>query len=115
MPRQTPTNLRSPPISVSPTESSLVAAGGEYFPPTPAEPTPVEEVAEGRRGLSPRQVQVLEQIMLGKANREIAARLGISAATVKLHVHAILKAIGARNRTEAALLGRDSLRLLRDA
>lgn len=94
---------------------ALIAAGGEYFPPTPAEPARAEDIADGRLNLSPRQVQVLEQIMQGKANREIATKLGISAATVKLHVHAILKAIGARNRTEAALLGRDTLRSLQDA
>lgn len=89
---------------------SLIAAGGEYFPPVPAENARAEDAIDDRHGLSPRQAQVLEQIMRGKANREIAANLGISAATVKLHVHAILKAIGARNRTEAALLGRDVLR-----
>ena len=90
---------------------ALVAAGGEYFPPVPVDSISRNGAAAHNHALSGRQVQVLEQIMLGKANREIAIDLGISAATVKLHVHAILKTTGARNRTEAALLGRDTLHL----
>jgi len=41
----------------------------------------------------------------GLSNRAIAARLGISAYTVKFHVAAILEALGAGTRTEAVTLG----------
>jgi DNA-binding NarL/FixJ family response regulator len=40
----------------------------------------------------------------GKSNREIGGALGISEGTAKLHVAAILRALGAANRTEPALL-----------
>jgi DNA-binding NarL/FixJ family response regulator len=53
-------------------------------------------------GLSPRQRQVLEQIRIGRTNREIAARLGISIATVNKHVHEVLTVLKVRNRTQAA-------------
>lgn len=59
--------------------------------------------ANGRiGGLSPRQRQVLEDLRLGRTNREIAARMGISIGTVNKHVHEVLTALGVRNRTEAA-------------
>lgn len=59
--------------------------------------------ASGRiGGLSPRQRQVLEQVRLGRTNREIAARLGISTGTVNKHVHAVLTVLKVRNRTQAA-------------
>jgi DNA-binding NarL/FixJ family response regulator len=53
-------------------------------------------------GLSPRQRQVLEQIRIGRTNREIASRLGISIATVNKHVHEVLTVLKVRNRTQAA-------------
>jgi DNA-binding NarL/FixJ family response regulator len=53
-------------------------------------------------GLSPRQRQVLEQVRLGRTNREIAARLSISIATVNKHVHEVLTVLKVRNRTQAA-------------
>lgn len=55
-------------------------------------------------GLTERQRAVLALLGEGKSNREIGARLEISEGTAKLHVAAILKALGAANRTEAALV-----------
>ncbi|OLE25309.1 MAG: hypothetical protein AUG44_16490 [Actinobacteria bacterium 13_1_20CM_3_71_11] len=54
--------------------------------------------------LTPRQRQVLEYIRLGRTNKQIAARLGVSVATVNKHVHQVLTALGVRNRTQAAAL-----------
>jgi DNA-binding NarL/FixJ family response regulator len=67
---------------------------------------PADVPAAGRpaAGLSARQTDVLRLIALGRSNKEIAEALGITPGTVKLHIHAILKATGARNRTEAALV-----------
>ena len=53
-------------------------------------------------GLSPRERQVLEQVRLGRTNREIAARLDISIGTVNKHVHEVLTVLKVRNRTQAA-------------
>ena len=61
--------------------------------------------AEADRALTARQREILEMMAAGLSNRAIAARLGISAYTVKFHVAAILDALGARTRTEAVTLG----------
>lgn len=67
-------------------------------------------VATGRiGGLSPRQRQVLDHLRLGRTNREIAARLNISIATVNKHVHAVLTVLKVRNRTQAAAAARQDI------
>jgi DNA-binding NarL/FixJ family response regulator len=63
-----------------------------------------------RSRLSSRQLEVLRFIEMGQTNKEIAKALGISVATVKLHVQAILNVTGARNRTEAALRTRGQVK-----
>lgn len=59
--------------------------------------------------LTARQREVLALLAHGRANKEIAAQLGITEATVKLHVHHILRTLKLNNRTEAALAGRQLL------
>ena len=54
--------------------------------------------------LSSRQNDVLRLMADGLPNRLIGQKLGISEGTAKLHVAAILKKLGARNRTEAVLM-----------
>jgi DNA-binding NarL/FixJ family response regulator len=56
--------------------------------------------------LSPREREVLALITEGRSNEEIAAQLFISYRTVKTHVSAILRKLGARDRTHAAALSR---------
>jgi two-component system, NarL family, nitrate/nitrite response regulator NarL len=51
--------------------------------------------------LTAREVQVLELLAEGLANKAIAARLGISDQTVKFHVASIAGKLGAANRTDA--------------
>jgi DNA-binding NarL/FixJ family response regulator len=51
--------------------------------------------------LTKREVQVLELLAEGLANKAIADRLAISDQTVKFHVAAILGKLGVANRTEA--------------
>lgn len=52
--------------------------------------------------LSGRQRAVGELILQGKSNKEIALSLGLAEGTVKVHVAALFRGIGARNRVEAA-------------
>jgi two-component system nitrate/nitrite response regulator NarL len=80
----------------------LVLVGGLYFPCFESAVTgAAPSGARDWRNLSRRQVEVLDQMIAGRTNKEIAQSLGISIATVKLHVKAVLAAAGARNRTEA--------------
>jgi|SRR5947209_632489 len=53
-------------------------------------------------GLSARQMDVLELLAEGLSYEEIAAKLFISANTVKFHVRGIFVRLGVRNRTAAA-------------
>lgn len=53
--------------------------------------------------LSIREMEVLNHIVEGKSNKEIAISLGISPQTVKNHVTAILRKLGVDDRTQAAL------------
>jgi two-component system nitrate/nitrite response regulator NarL len=49
-------------------------------------------------GLTAREYQVALLVGRGLSNKEIARQLGLSDGTVKLHVHNILRKLGARNR-----------------
>ena len=57
--------------------------------------------------LTPREVDVLRQVVGGRSNKQIAVELGISAGTVRIHVSNILAKLGVSNRTAAALLAVD--------
>ena len=50
--------------------------------------------------LTPRERDVLQHLVLGRPNKTIAARLGISDQTVKVHVASIIAKLGAANRTD---------------
>lgn len=58
----------------------------------------------GSDELSAREVEVLERIVAGRANKEIASDLHITEATVKSHVNSLLAKLGASDRTNAAVL-----------
>jgi DNA-binding NarL/FixJ family response regulator len=53
--------------------------------------------------LTDREIQVLRHIAFGMSNREIARSLKISDETIKEHVQNILRKIGLRDRTQAAV------------
>ena len=76
-----------------------VAAGKSHIPAAIA-----ERLAErmGTEDLTPREADVLEQIVHGKSNKEIATELEISEATVKTHINSLLSKLGVTDRTQAA-------------
>jgi ATP/maltotriose-dependent transcriptional regulator MalT len=55
-----------------------------------------------RQRLSPRELEVYELLVQGRANHEIAKTLFISASTAKVHVRHIFEKLGVRSRAEAA-------------
>src|SRR5439155_13417057 len=57
-----------------------------------------------RLKLTRRQTEILPLIAQGMSNKEIASQLNIAEGTTKIHTAALLRALGARNRTEAAFM-----------
>ena len=53
--------------------------------------------------LSARETEILGCLMKGESNKVIARKLDITEATIKVHVKAVLRKIGASNRTQAAM------------
>lgn len=100
-------------------------AGGFVVKDTPADrlASAIREVAAGRRvvdpqlaaeslgvgesPLSPREAEVLAAAADGASVREIAARVHLSAGTVRNHLSAAIGKTGAANRAEAARIARD--------
>lgn len=67
---------------------------------------PVERVRGTVAGLTPTQLKVLLAVLAGKLNKQIAWDLGMSEATVKAHMTAIMRKLDVQNRTQAALAAR---------
>jgi DNA-binding CsgD family transcriptional regulator len=68
------------------------------------EPPTIAADSELAAGLSERERQVFERLVLGLSNADIAEELVITVETVKTHVKRILRKIGAINRSEAIAL-----------
>jgi len=66
--------------------------------------TPIEEVHPKLAALTPQQRKIMKLICAGKANKQIAYELSLAEATVKAHITALLRRLGVRNRTQAAVL-----------
>jgi DNA-binding NarL/FixJ family response regulator len=80
----------------------LVHAGQKRIPPEVA-----AQLAEHATddNLSMREIQVLQLISGGNANKEIAAQLAITEETVKGHIKNIMAKLGANDRTHAVTIG----------
>ena len=70
----------------------------------PAADDAEHDAAQRVRDLTPQQFRVLQMLGAGLLNKQIAYDLGVSEATIKAHVTAILRKLGANNRTQAVLI-----------
>ena len=75
--------------------------GTEMSVVMPLDPPPALSAAPPAWDLGPREIEVLELLIAGQRNREIAASLGISENTVKFHVAKIFRKLGVASRAEA--------------
>ncbi|RDI56817.1 response regulator transcription factor [Microvirga subterranea] len=101
--------------------SRLLASASDHIPSTPDREAErpfhggdqsLESMrAAGPTGqrLSAREGEILRGLMEGAPNKVIARQFGLSEATVKVHVKAILRKIGAKNRTQAAMWAADHI------
>lgn len=84
-----------------------VCTGAGFDWPEPAEsPVSSRRELESEQGLTRRQAEVLRLLAQGKANKEIAADLGMRESTVRAHLTAIFRVLQVSNRTEAAIEAR---------
>lgn len=102
----------------------LVLKGGTYFPPAAnrpekrnwsesqephnlvryAPPEPTKSARSSIDKLTKREKEILVRIAMGNQNKIIAAALGLSEHTVKIHIHNIITKLGMHNRTEVVAL-----------
>lgn len=80
-------------------KSLMVDYGDDLAPEPDGDLTPATDDLTAREG------EVFEALLAGSKNKEIAARLGISEVTVKIHLRNIFTKIGARNRGDAIRIG----------
>jgi two-component system nitrate/nitrite response regulator NarL len=83
----------------------LIMLGEKVFPTNLAAMLLDMTAAPGHslRGLSPREQEILQALVTGASNKVIAYKLGITEATVKVHLKTLLRKIDVNNRTQAAI------------
>lgn len=79
----------------------LILDGGTYVPSNLLNRS--NDNMEKNKVLTHRQNQVLGLVAQGMSNKQIAYEIGVSEATVKLHINALLRSVGATNRTQAVI------------
>jgi DNA-binding NarL/FixJ family response regulator len=103
---------KSSSVSVMLGALNLVFSGGVYVPPVALladdgagaqAPSSGHGHRAGGAVLTQRQWEVLNCLREGKSNKQIAYELGLSEGTVKIHVTAIFKSLGVKNRTQAVI------------
>lgn len=100
---------------------NLVFSGGIYVPPAAIHGESASSSNSGGSSssggasggntpsLTQRQRDVLRCLREGKSNKQIAYELGLSEGTVKIHVTAVMRSLGVRNRTQAVIASADIL------
>jgi DNA-binding NarL/FixJ family response regulator len=112
------------PTSIDPSVAlqalSFIKCGGSFFPPSALHremPPVATQVAvdrpdraviqslrpPSRPRLSAKQEEVLRLLRQGQSNKVIASQLGLSEATVKVHLGCIMRKLGVTNRTQVAI------------
>jgi len=66
------------------------------------------------RMLTPRQNEVLVMLVAGQSNKAMARKLNLSEGTIKFHMSALFRVLGATNRVEAAIAGEHLLQQIAD-
>lgn len=103
---------KSTPLGEMTKSITAVLTGEKSFPAKISGEDDMESAAaEKLASLTPAQKRVMSCLSDGLLNKQIAFEMGISEATVKAHMTAIFRKLGANNRTQALLIYRDATRL----
>lgn len=86
---------------------NMMCSGERYLPFDLLVQRKSQVEQEGRDELTPREMLILTEISKGKRNKEICSDLQLAMPTVKMHVSAICRKLGAKNRLHATVLARD--------
>ncbi len=86
----------------------FMAMGETYIPVDFLNAQTEEDVPELAKLLSERELQVLECLAKGFSNKEIARELDLQEVTIKLHVKTLSRKLEAKNRTHAAMIGKEA-------
>lgn len=96
--------LRNPQAPSSWTVTAIAGAGTVVYLAVRRvdadDPGPRLRDARARLGLTPRQADVLDRVVRGESNKEVAAWLGCSEAAVEVHITALLRRTGLSSRVE---------------
>ncbi len=85
-----------------------VARGGRWLPPElTARALDLMAHRQAEDALTPREREIVLQVAAGKSNKRVAADLGISESTVKLHLHRAFAKLRVANRVQLSLLARE--------
>jgi DNA-binding NarL/FixJ family response regulator len=87
----------------------IILAGGRVFPTSAGPDTHIDMLRKRLDSLSGAQRRVLLALAGRDLNKQIAADLGVSEATIKAHLSAIFRKLGVTNRTQAILMMRPLL------
>jgi two-component system nitrate/nitrite response regulator NarL len=74
-----------------------VHAGGTWLPPG------VDAIDPAAAALTAREIEIVQMLVRGLRNKEVAAELGISEGTVKVHLHKVYEKLGVDGRVELVL------------
>jgi DNA-binding NarL/FixJ family response regulator len=86
----------------------FMATGEQYVPVKYMTEKPAEPENPLADKLNEREMKVLEGLVKGFSNKEIARELDVQEVTVKLYVKTLFRKLDVRNRVQAALAGRDA-------
>jgi len=94
------------PLSETVAGIETILNGGRIFPDAPGPDETADTLRRKLDSLSGAQRRVLMALASGDLNKQIAAELGVSEATIKAHLSAIFRKLGVTNRTQAIVMMR---------
>ncbi len=86
----------------------FMAAGEVYAPIKFLTTAPEDDLPEIAKQMTERELQVLEGLCRGLSNKEIAREVDLQEVTIKLHVKTACRKLGAKNRTQAAIMAKEA-------